>query len=449
MPQDVLGFPVTTDSAEAAGHFGRALASFNDWRTDAMDHLGAALAADPEMPFAHAFKGLFLVGGRSVAYRGGIDGALAKAKAGIAQVDARERLYIEALEHAAANRLAETAAAYEAIIDRHPTDLLAHRLVQQEYFWNGEAAKMRAVAERAAPAWNEALPGHSLFLSVRSFSNEEALHYADAERFGRQAIEIDPTDAWGAHAIAHVLLMQGRLADGIAWLEPLTDNWAGKNQIVHHLWWHFCLFLLEQGAHDRVLAFYDEQIRNPESPLVQAVPDAYIDLQNVASLLARLEMRGVDVGDRWSKVADVAEGRIDNDVHPFTSAHAAMILAGAGRFDRADALIQSMTAFAETDQGRLGHAMAAAAIPGARAAVAHRRGDHAQVVDLLMAARHDFPLMGGSHAQRDIFYQLLADSLIRLGRADRLGEILKDVETIGFENVGERTLYRDAAAMAH
>lgn len=449
MPQVALGFPVTTASAEAAAHLGRAIASFNEWRTDAMDHLGAALAADPEMPFAHAFKGLFLIGGRNVAYRGGIDSALAKAKAGIADVSERERRYIEALEHLSANRLNQAAAAYEAIIDRHPTDLMAHRLVQQEYFWTGRAAEMRAVAERAGPAWDESVPGYSGFLSVRSFSNEEALHYADAERYGRQAVEIDPTDAWGAHAIAHVLVMQGRYDDGVAWLEALHDNWAGKNQIIHHLWWHLCLFLLEQGAHDSILAHYDGHIRNPDSPLVQAVPDAYIDIQNIAALLLRLELRGVDVGDRWSAVADVAEGRINNDVHPFTSAHAAMILAGAGRFDAAEALIQSMTGFAATDQGPLGAAMRLAAIPGARSAVAHRRGQHAAVVDLLMAARHDFPLMGGSHAQRDIFFQLLADSCIRLGRADALREVLANIETIGFGHVGERTLYRDAAAMAH
>ena len=447
MRQDDNGFAVTTASAEAAAHLQRAVHSFNHWDADLMTHIDAALAADKDFVMAHALKGLAMAGGRNRRFQPVIEQSLVAARAGMADVSPRERGYVAALTHMAAGRLTDAAAAYEAILLDHPTDILAHRLVQQELFWMGEAGWMRDVAERAAPAWSADVPDYSLFLSVRAFGNEEALHYADAERFGRGGVEIDPSDAWGAHAVAHVLIMQDRIDDGIRWLEGLAGNWAGKNQIVHHLWWHLALFLLERGDHDRVLALYDSDIRNPDSPLVQAVPDAYIDIQNAAAMLMRLELRGVDVGGRWQALDDVAEARIGDPASPFTNAHAAMILAANGRFEKADELVASMQDAAATDPGPLGTAMRASAIPASIGSIAYRRGDHDAVLAALLPARRQLWHMGGSHAQRDIFVQLLIDSARRLGRADLLSMLLPEITDIGFADVADRTLYRDAARL--
>ena len=40
--------------------------------------------------------------------------------------------------------------------------------------------------------------------------------YRRAEDTGRHALELTPRDPWAIHAVAHVMEMQGRLADGIA-----------------------------------------------------------------------------------------------------------------------------------------------------------------------------------------------------------------------------------------
>ena len=53
-------------------------------------------------------------------------------------------------------------------------------------------------------------------------------------------------------------------------------------------------FSFETGEHERIIELlHTDKIG---IALVQAVPDATIDIQNVASLLKRLELRGVDVG---------------------------------------------------------------------------------------------------------------------------------------------------------
>jgi hypothetical protein len=443
---DSRGHVLDTKSAAAADAFNKGMHSFVGWRTDTFDHLDAAITADPEFALAKLTKGWILQTARSAAFKPVIDDLVKAATPLIDSTDDRARAYCDSLGAAANGRGVEAASIMEAMLVRYPTDLLAHRLVQFEMFWNGRSAWMREIAERAAPHWRSDMTDFGCFLSVRSFSSEEAGDYDLADRFGREAIEIDPCDCWGAHAIAHVLVMQGKVDDGVAWLEGLSGNWDGANQMGHHLWWHLCLFLLERGEHDRILDLLSTRIRNPEAPLVKAVPDATIDLQNVASLLMRLELRGVDIGDRWHIMADVCAGRIHNHANSFSNAHDMMVLAGCGRFDLADKLLDSMRAFVAAGESNLATSHSAAGIAVCEAVLAHRRGDYARVIELMAPVRHDMHLMGGSHAQRDIFYQILVDAARRAGRADLIPLYFADISRIGFDLVDQRTLYRDAAA---
>ena len=441
------GLAITTESNIAAEKLAQGIDSFNRWRVDMMGYIDAAIENDPTCVMAHTLKGLALVGGRNNRFAPMIEDCLTQAKAHAANTSTREQDYVKALEAIRSNRIHDAVVILEAMLNNHPTDLLAHRLVQQELFWNGEARWMRDIAARAMPAWSADSPDYGWFLSVYAFSHEEAGDYQTAERAGREAVARNSKDCWGTHAIAHVLEMQGRHTEGVAWLEGLCGNWGEVNQISHHLWWHLSLFLLEQKQHERILELLDGKIYNPEDPLVQAIPDAYIDIQNVASLLLRLELRSVDVGERWQSMADASAQRIDNHPSPFTSAHAAMILAATERFDEAEQLVQSMRDFAANDNsGSLAPRVEAATIPAAQASIAHRRGDYETVINTLMPARRDLWRMGGSHAQRDIFIQILADACRKLGRKDYLAILLDENSKIGFAQVNERTFYQDLAA---
>ena len=173
--------------------------------------------------------------------------------------------------------------------------------------------------------------GYGTVLSCHCFALEECGDYAAAEPSGRAAIAIDPGDIWGTHAVAHIMEMQGRHAEGIAWLDELERHWQGGNNLLHHLWWHRALFHLERREFDAVLELYDERFRNLASPLTQAQPDLYIDVQNAASMLFRLERLGIDVGARWNEIADKAEARIGDCLSAFTLPHWMMALAATGR----------------------------------------------------------------------------------------------------------------------
>ena len=154
----------------------------------------------------------------------------------------------------------KTIAIWEEIVTAHPTDIVAFRLAHFNNFWLGRPREMVASVEQALPKWGADLPGYGSVLACRCFAHEECGDYDTAEPAGRQAIDIDPADLWAAHAVAHVMEMQGRRDEGIDWLKRLEPHWKGGNNLAHHLWWHRGMYHLERREFDAVLDLYDQPI---------------------------------------------------------------------------------------------------------------------------------------------------------------------------------------------
>ncbi len=449
MQEDNRGYAVTTDNPDSVAALDGAIDSYVRFRTDIMPNLERAIDADPDFGLPHVIRGILLESLKQPRLLSKAQQELEAARAGRPPQTERERLYLAALEVALAGQVGAAATRYQQIAADHPHDLFAIRHAQSELFWIGEVGWMRDISERAAPEWSRDLAGFSVFQAIRAFGLEETGNRELAERCGRESVEIDPADCWGAHAIAHVLIMQGRLAEGVEWLEGLESNWESANHIKHHLWWHLALFQAERGDYDAALAVYDERLRDLDSPLMRAMPDFYVDIQNDVAILQRLELRGVDVGERWQPVADLAAERIGNHASPFTSAHCALALAAAGREDDARELIRQAREFVASGDAALGARYAIAVIPAGEAAIAFRRGEFARAVELLLPARRNLWQMGGSHAQRDLFFQLLMDAAVREGREDIVELLTVELATIGFDHLEERSSYADAIHLAH
>jgi hypothetical protein len=222
-------------------------------------------------------------------------------------------------------------------------------------------------------------------------------------------VELDPTDGWGAHAVAHVFEMQGRQAEGIDWLARLEPHWSQISNFVHHLWWHRAMFHLARHEHEAVLELYDRRFRNLASPLVAKMPDLYIDIQNAASMLFRLERRGVDVGNRWGELADKAEKRIGDCLSSFTLPHWMMALAAAGREDAARRMLACM-------KESPSKVVREVALPTCEAVLAHRRGEHERVLERMAPRLDRMRELGGSHAQQDVLLQMCLDSAVEAGK---------------------------------
>lgn len=441
MNTDARGHIISTDSALAAGLLSKVIEAFAKRQAETGEYLKDALEADPSCAFSHAIMGVMLQGARTTEFQQNVKTALELAKKNAANITAREQLYIDALELLIAGRLEAAVGCYESILAEHPTDLLALVFLQSELFWLGDMVWSKRVSTTLVSHWNADVPGYSAFLAIRAFDLEESNSFQEAEQVAQEALALNPDDVWGAHALAHVMLMQNRIDEGIAWMNERESLWQHANQMQFHLAWHHCLFLAERGSHDQMLNIYDTRIRNRDHALCVAMPDLYIDLQNGSSLLWRLEQAGVDVGIRWQEMAEVCSPRIDDMSNPFTSAHFALVLAANEQFDDCDRLIRSMEAFADNAEHDLAMRYRKAALPAAKAAIAHRKGQHEKVIKELKPAQNELFHMGGSHAQQDIYFQLLADSTAKQGDTHAHAQLMQVIEKIGFVEPSRRAGY--------
>lgn len=419
------GLVLTCASAEAARRYDAVVTHYVKYRADTAALTAKMLEADPGFAMGHCLKGYLTMTAFDARRLGAAAESLAAARAGETRARGRERHHIAALAAWHRGALDEASRLWEAILAEHPLDLLAARLAHFNYFWLGEARAMREVAAKPLRSWTPTTPGYGSMLALLAFGEEECGAYRAAETAALGSLERDRAELWATHARAHVMEMEGRHREGIDWLAGEERHWAGANNMLHHLWWHRALLHLELGERDAVLELYDRKFRNLDSPLTKAIPDLYIDMQNAASMLWRLEQAGVDVGQRWIELADKAAERIGDVQNLFTPPHLVMALAAAGRAAVAERFLAGLEEAAEKG----GHSTAATLreveIPLSAAVLAHRRREYTRVVTLMEPIRHEIRRIGGSHAQRDLFTQMLLDAARKSGRAALVSAILE------------------------
>lgn len=412
----------TADAQAALDHV---LRRWLEYRADAGRALKTVLETAPEMPMAVVLQAAFLmlIGTTSTRPRAV---ALALRARALAR-DPAEAAHAAALLAWTEGDLVGARRCWDDALDHAPHDLLALRLQHLSLFWEGDGPGMRAALERRLPAWRATDPGFGFVQGMHAFALEETGELARAERSGREAVAREPDDLWSVHAVAHVLDTDQRAAEGAAWLEPQLKNLVDRNPFRGHVAWHAALFAIEEGRLDDVLRAYDTLILPGEEGF-------YLDIQNAASLLMRLELLGVDVGRRWDELAERALPRVADLALPFTDLH--VVLAQA-RAQRAEPLARELEALEHADDPVRRDLV----VPIARALEAFSAGRPAETVDLLVPLRQSWAPIGGSRTQRDLFAQILLVAALRAGRLDTARTLLT-------ERLAERPRSRLAAAVA-
>lgn len=430
MKTDQFGMDLTAASDAAAQQYDTTLMAYLGLRKETGDQLRDLFAADPEMPMAFLMRGnfmkLFCKPGLDRKAKESLDGAdAAIAKHGASP---RERLHREALASWCRGDMRGAIRAWEAILLDWPHDMLAMRLAHFMHFYMGDSQGMRDSILRVLPHWSRGMPAYGFVVGYKAFGLEEAGDYAAAEAAGREAVEINPRDIWATHAVAHVMEMQGRHAEGVRWLDGFSANWGECNNFAYHAWWHKALFHLERDEYDMALQLYDTRIRADQS-------DDYLDMSNAIAMLTRFEQHGIDVGDRWSELADKCEPKVDDHIFVFHDMHYLMALAAGGRDAKVELLLSSMREAAARTDTTEGPIFARVGLPLAEAIVAIRKGDHAKAVALAEPIRREIVRIGGSHAQRDVFSRMIIDAALQAGQSRLARALLAERTALNPNNV--------------
>jgi tetratricopeptide (TPR) repeat protein len=395
---------------DSAGAFDRAMADYYGLTGDPVGVLKSALARDPGFALGGvAIAALTMIGG----FRGDhpeVMSALRAAEAGIGRASQREQNHLAAAKAWARGAFSQAILGWERILADHPTDALALRLVQDAYFFLGRSAAIRDCAERVLPAWDRDNPLAGFVLGLYAFGLEETGDLKRAEDFGRQALVRNPRDAWATHALAHVMETANRHEEGVAFLKSTRADWAHAHFMAHHNGWHLALFLIEQGRFDEVLAGYDRYT------VPKLADDATLDRVDASSLLWRLELAGVDVGDRWAPVADQWMAHVDDHLLAFNDLHCAFAAARSPEPDHAARLRQSLDDYERTGSGENRQVTSEIGRRLVDGVLAFAAGDYGCAVEAILPVRNDAARIGGSNAQRDVIKLTLIAAAQRSGQ---------------------------------
>jgi tetratricopeptide (TPR) repeat protein len=389
----------------------RALAQYQSYVGDPIATIDEALAQSPDFVLGHAFKAMVLMtfGERRFAESARV--SVTSAEALLGRATPRERGLIAAARALVDGDWSRACAVLDRLLVDHPRDLLALQTAHLFDFYRGDSLNLRNRIVRVLPEWSPDVPGYSYLLGMYAFGLEECNQYGEAEDAARRALAIEPKDGWAVHAGVHVMEMQGRIDEGIAWLTSREPDWAPDNSFAFHNYWHLALYHLDQERHADALAIYDTRIH-------AQTPDPALQLVDATALLWRLYLEGVDVTERAGRVADNWAGRLDTErgFYVFNDAHAMMAFAMAGREAEAAQLGADLE-WALAHGNGINRAMTrevGRAICSAFHAFGRER--YRDVVDELLPVRDLAARFGGSHAQRDVLTLTLIEAALRSGQ---------------------------------
>lgn len=405
MLEDAYGLPVSTDSPEAITAIDTFVDNFLGYGQQA-DAILKAVEHDPECALAQACCAALYMFLESRQAPDLARPFLQAARQNQANVTSRERLFCEAVGAWVENDIEHALRCHEQLAEQYPQDLAALKLGQYHYFNLGDAVGMLRLARKA-----KAVGINSPYLdAMLAFGYEQCYQLNLAEQVARSALQAKADEPWAHHAMAHIYGSTGKITEGIAFLEPHSASWTNLNSFMRtHNWWHLCLLYIEQQQFDRVLEIYPEHIWGVWKEYSQ-------DQIGAVSLLARLELAGVPVPNQyWQDLADYLAVRIEDHIQSFLSLHYLYGLARAER-PEAEAMLVSLS-----DQARYAKAPARAvwaevALPLAYALLAYASGQYVATVQRLEPLLNRLQRIGGSHAQRGLFWQIYLDALLRSGR---------------------------------
>lgn len=406
-----FGTPLTTTSDEACKLYDAVLTQYVGWYDESSvggieASLDKMMAADSNFVMGRVIKnGLDLLGtGRTIDLDPEFKNEIYSLEkiAEQQKVSQRERKHVSAVKLWAEGETSKACDVWEDILVDNPLDMLALKFAHDSYFYLAYHPQMRDGIARVIPYWKKSMPLYGYLYGMYAFGLEETNLYDSAEKTARMSLDINRHDAWATHAMAHVFEMGGRQDEGLQFMSATENDWNVCGMIACHDYWHYALYNVEKGNYSDAVGLYDSQV----GPLA-AKSGAMLDMVDACSLLYRLQLEGVNVGDRYKDIQDVCKQHLDDHVLAFNDAHFMMSCIGAGDKVSTGKLLESMRSFVKNGKGYNCDVTTEVGLALCEALVSYDNGDFAKAVDLVSPVRYQVIKIGGSHAQRDIFNQFV------------------------------------------
>lgn len=410
---DLFGNTVTTEDPATIGainHFLREVLGYGNQSAGIFAAAGAAPSCALANAYAASLMMLMETGNAPELARPFLDAACAAPAP-----STREALYIEATKAWVEGHPEAMVLKLGEIVQRYPRDLMALKLGQTLHFLLGDFEGLLRLSNHAIGAASDVGFAHGM----HAFALEQNHRIPEAEEAALKALSLERGDPWAQHAFAHTQETQGRLDEGIAFMRSHADTWEHCNSfMLTHNWWHVALYHIDRDEAGEALALYDQRVWGVWKEYSQ-------DQIGAVALLARLELRGVDVGNRWAELGVFLKARVNESVWPFNDLHYVYGLARAGEEAGVREKLARLQSDAHSVDPYVRRTWTEVTVPAARGLAAAGLGRHAQAVSELKPVMSRLQEVGGSHAQRDLFDLIYLDALEHAGEIARARAVVQ------------------------
>jgi tetratricopeptide (TPR) repeat protein len=252
-------------------------------------------------------------------------------------------------------------------------------------------------------------------LGMYSFGLEETHDFARAFEMGQRALALQQEDVWALHALAHAAYETGAFVAGVRLLEDGLRHCDAVGTFRHHILWHLALCLWEQGKYQQTLTLYHEQFADP----VTLLPPNFVDS---VSLLWRLNLTGQPTPAEWQALTPSLDRLRQTRTYLFNQMHVALGLTGSRRLDWATAYVDGLRARLNPERPGL---VGEVGIPLVEGLIAYANGDYVGAIASLQPIHDRIINIGGSHAQRELFSDILLDAALQTRAYDVASSLLE------------------------
>jgi tetratricopeptide (TPR) repeat protein len=415
MLKDRYGLAVSTTSTTARDSYVQGCDLYLSMNPGALAAFDSAVAADPG--FALAFAGKARVQQ--------LRGDIAAARTSIAAADAlasglspREASHLAFFGLLIAGQSEAALAVLRAHLGTWPRDAMVLSTSASANGLIGSSGRVEqkrellALLDGLASSFGDDwwFTGHHAFALAENGQHEAARTKID------RSLAHNPTNAYGAHTLAHLCYEAGDLASGQEFLRSFLPTYPRDGGFYGHLTWHLALFELQAGDAAAAFRLYREAV----APEVNR--DAAISiLANAASFLWRWELAGQPHDPvRWQAMHEFARTVSPRAGNAYADWHMALVEAAAGAGDALEARVKDMEELARDQRYPSG-----AVVPAlARGFAAFQRGDFSAAIDAIEPVWDQRDRLVGSLAQTDLVEGTLLRAYVETGRLDDVHRLI-------------------------
>lgn len=408
---DCYGLPITTHSREALDWYNRGVRGLLGFRQNAPECFRKALTLDPELKMAQSHLGMCYFMEESAPMIAKAQECFKQSCVGLENVSDRERDVLETVLAWAQGKGREAMERMLTAIKARPREASLIQRLYFIYFMQGSADKMRDLVAEALPHYDN----DSYILGMYSFALEETRDFARALEIGNTARALNPEDIWTVHALTHAYYETGAFGPGTQLLTEALPQCEGIGSFRTHIAWHLAVLLWEQGQYQKALGLYHNRFPDPAS----LEPPNFVD---AVTLLWRLNLTGQSTPAEWEALTPSLEQLRTLPTYLFNQMHVVLGLAGAKKIDWAQTYLNGLRSRVKPDRpgvfGEVG-------LPLAEGLLAYAKSDYARAVGCMLPIKDRIVNIGGSHAQRAVFSDVLIDACLRSGAYDAAVELVK------------------------